>query len=82
MLHRLGDRRPQPDLANTLVTKRSDGTFAIAVWNYAEPGATGPARNIHISALRDGPAQRVIMSRFWIAITDRLWRRGERWAAR
>ena len=49
MLHRLGDQRLQPDLAHSLVTKRSDGTLAIAVWNYAAPGAMGPARNIHIS---------------------------------
>ena len=27
MLHRLGDRRSQPDLANALVTKRTDGTL-------------------------------------------------------
>ena len=38
MLHRLGDQRSQPDLANALVTKRADGTLAIAVWNYAAPG--------------------------------------------
>jgi xylan 1,4-beta-xylosidase len=50
MLHRLGDQRLQPDLANALVTKRTDGTFAIAVWNYAAPGTTGPARKIHVSA--------------------------------
>jgi xylan 1,4-beta-xylosidase len=40
MLHRLGDRRSQPDLTNALVTKRPDGTFAIAVWNYAASGTT------------------------------------------
>jgi xylan 1,4-beta-xylosidase len=50
MLHRLGDQRAQPDLANVLVTKRTDGTFAIAVWNYAAPGTAGPARKIHVSA--------------------------------
>ncbi len=41
MLHRLGDQRSQPDLANELVTKRPDGTLAIAVWNYASPVAHG-----------------------------------------
>ena len=41
MLHRLGDQRSQPDLANALVTKRADGTFAVAVWNYAAPGYCG-----------------------------------------
>jgi xylan 1,4-beta-xylosidase len=49
MLHRLGDRRSQVDLANALVTRRPDGTFAIAIWNYAAPGATGPARNVHVT---------------------------------
>jgi xylan 1,4-beta-xylosidase len=49
MLHRLGDRRLQSDLANSLVTKRADGTFAIAVWNYAAPGDTGRARKVHVT---------------------------------
>jgi xylan 1,4-beta-xylosidase len=49
MLHRLGDRRSQPDLANALVTKREDGTLAIAVWNYAAPGTVGTAEKIHIT---------------------------------
>jgi xylan 1,4-beta-xylosidase len=48
MLHRLGDQRLQPDLADALVTKRSDGTLAIAVWNYAAPGTTGMARTVQI----------------------------------
>jgi xylan 1,4-beta-xylosidase len=49
MLHRLGDRRQQPDLANALVTKQPDGTLAIAVWNYAAPNESGEARNVHIT---------------------------------
>jgi xylan 1,4-beta-xylosidase len=50
MLHRLGDQRSQPDLANALVTRRSDGTFAIAVWNYtAEGTASDTARSVHIT---------------------------------
>ena len=53
MLHRLGDRRLLPgqaeDLANTIVTKRADGTLAIAVWNYAAPGTSGAARKIHVT---------------------------------
>jgi xylan 1,4-beta-xylosidase len=48
MLHRLGDLRSQPDLADALVTRRSDGAFAIAVWNYAPPGTIGnPAEKAH-----------------------------------
>src|SRR6202044_4135644 len=49
MLHRLGDRRLQPELANALVTQRADGTLAIAVWNYSPPGVTGKAREVHLS---------------------------------
>ena len=49
MLHRLGDRRSQPDLANALVTKRPNGTFAVAVWNYASPGTIAAARKIHLN---------------------------------
>jgi xylan 1,4-beta-xylosidase len=48
MLHRLGVQRLQPDLADALVTKRADGTLAIAVWNYAPPGTTVSARNVHV----------------------------------
>ncbi len=49
MLHRLGRERLQPDLQNALVTRRGDGTFAVAVWNYAPPGVSGPARQFHVT---------------------------------
>jgi xylan 1,4-beta-xylosidase len=50
MLHKLGDRRSQPDLGNALVTKRPDGTFAIAVWNYASPGTTSHTdKKVHVA---------------------------------
>ncbi len=48
LLHRLGDNRISPDLKDALVTKRADGSLAIAVWNYAEPGAGGPAREFEL----------------------------------
>jgi xylan 1,4-beta-xylosidase len=49
MLHRLGEQRSQPELANALITKRRDGTFAIAVWNYADPGtASDMAQKVHV----------------------------------
>src|SRR5579884_2173230 len=38
LLHRLGDRRLAAKSENALVTKRKDGTIAVALWNYAEPG--------------------------------------------
>ncbi len=49
MLHRLGDRRLQPELANSIVTQRADGSLAIAVWNYSSPGVPGPARKVHLT---------------------------------
>jgi xylan 1,4-beta-xylosidase len=38
LLHRLGDQRINNDSEDELVTKRADGSYAIALWNYAEPG--------------------------------------------
>jgi xylan 1,4-beta-xylosidase len=49
MLHRLGDQRSRPELTDALVTKRSDGTLAIAVWNPAAPGAGGQSRIVHLT---------------------------------
>jgi len=65
MLHRLGDQRLQPDLDDALVTKRSDGTLAVAVWNYAPPADRGAVRSMHIavSGLRGTP-------RFHVEIVD------------
>ncbi len=41
MLHQLGDRRLKVDSDSALVTRRSDGSIAIALWNYAPPYGTG-----------------------------------------
>jgi xylan 1,4-beta-xylosidase len=41
MLHKLGDRRLKVDSDAALVTKRADGSIAIALWNYAPPFGTG-----------------------------------------
>ena len=49
MLHRLGDQRLQTNLDDVLVTKRADGTLAIAVWNDAPPGENGPSREVHLA---------------------------------
>jgi xylan 1,4-beta-xylosidase len=49
MLHRLGERRLQPELANALVTQFPDGALAIAIWNYAPPGVAGRPRKVHLT---------------------------------
>jgi xylan 1,4-beta-xylosidase len=41
MLHQLGDRRFHVDSDSVLATRRSDGSLAIALWNYAAPYGTG-----------------------------------------
>jgi xylan 1,4-beta-xylosidase len=41
LLHRLGERRLHSDSDSALVTKRSDGTLVVALWNYAPPDGTG-----------------------------------------
>jgi len=46
LLHRLGDERLPVSSDSALVTRRGDGTLAIALWNYAEPGTTGPPATI------------------------------------
>jgi len=66
LLHRLGEQRTHPDLQNALVTKRADGTLAIAVWNYSAPGVTGLARQIHIAVEGLGSTPR-----YHIEIMDR-----------
>jgi xylan 1,4-beta-xylosidase len=49
MLHRLGERRLQPELANALVTQLPDRALAIAIWNYAPPGVAGRPRKVHLT---------------------------------
>jgi xylan 1,4-beta-xylosidase len=38
LLHKLGDQRLAADSENQLITRRADGTYVVAIWNYAEPG--------------------------------------------
>jgi xylan 1,4-beta-xylosidase len=46
MLHRLGDVRLAEKSDDVLVTKRRDGTFAIAVWNLSLPEEPGAPKEI------------------------------------
>ena len=41
MLHALGTERIDVDSEHALVTRRSDGSLVIALWNYADPGRGG-----------------------------------------
>lgn len=48
LLHRLGDQRLPNASDKALVTRRADGSLAIAVWNYAEPEAAGTPLNVEL----------------------------------
>ena len=48
MLHTLGNERLPSESPDTLVTRGSDGTLRIALWNSVEPGQTAPAKHFHI----------------------------------
>jgi xylan 1,4-beta-xylosidase len=67
LLHQLGDQRLAASSDSVLVTRRADGTLAIAVWNYAAPG-TGGATKTYRLALRNLPrAQRAYI---WLVDRD------------
>ena len=46
LLHQLGEQRLAPDAEGSLVTRRSDGRLAIALWNYVDVGASGAVRTV------------------------------------
>jgi xylan 1,4-beta-xylosidase len=48
LLHRLGDERLAASSEDVLVTRRKDGSLAIAVWNMADPGTPGSAKDIEL----------------------------------
>jgi xylan 1,4-beta-xylosidase len=54
LLHQLGDQRIANASPDVLVTKRKDGTLAVAVWNIVDPGTKGTAKDIQLT-FRDVP---------------------------
>ena len=49
LLHRLGSERLAEENGPVIVTRRDDGTLAIALWNYAPPGNGGSSRTYKLS---------------------------------
>lgn len=49
LLHRLGDQRLPNSSSDVIVTKRRDGTLAIAVWNLVDPDKTGSTKRIRLT---------------------------------
>jgi xylan 1,4-beta-xylosidase len=56
LLHRLGDKRIEEASTSALVTRRSDGTVVVAVWNLFLPEEMGVPKNvtIHFKGLTAG----------------------------
>ena len=48
VLHKLGDRRIENSNPNVLVTRSGDGPLIVAVWNIADPGATGAPKTVKL----------------------------------
>ena len=46
LLHKLGTQRIALNSASALLTRRADGSLALAVWNYAPPGETGSPKTV------------------------------------
>lgn len=64
LLHQLGAERISLNLSNALATRRPDGTLAIVIWNYADPGKDGPQKTFALEltnadALRSARIQMV-----------------------
>jgi xylan 1,4-beta-xylosidase len=51
LLHQLGDQRLESESPDALVTKRRDGTLALALWNYAEPDQRSDAMVFRLKLL-------------------------------
>ncbi|MBS0389069.1 MAG: glycosyl hydrolase family 39 [Proteobacteria bacterium] len=61
LLHKLGEQRLDAAAPATLVTRRPDGTIAIALWNLVDPGSAGGqvVRDLEFHGLRPGAHVRV-----------------------
>jgi xylan 1,4-beta-xylosidase len=72
LLHELGDQRLQEDAKDVLVTRRKDGTVAVAAWNLVEPSTTGSAKTIHMEVKGMATGARVNIRRVDAAHGDTL----------
>jgi xylan 1,4-beta-xylosidase len=62
LLHQLGQERIDLDSSSALLTRRKDGTLALAVWNYAPPEEAGAPRTFTLR-MKGTNAKHAIVSR-------------------
>jgi len=60
LLHKLGDQRIEINSDSALLTRRNDGTLALAIWNYAPPDQTDPTRNVTLRFKNANPRSAAI----------------------
>ena len=60
MLHQLGVERLDADSDHALVTRRTDGTLVIALWNYVSPGESGVPTTISLRLPHEAVSARVL----------------------
>lgn len=63
LLHRLGHERIANPAPNVLVTRRTDGTLVLAVWNLVDPDQKGRALSIHFQFRGVKPNSKALVSR-------------------
>jgi xylan 1,4-beta-xylosidase len=60
MLHQLGAERLDADSEHALVTRRTDGTLVIALWNYVSPRESGVPTTISLRLPHEAVSARVL----------------------
>ncbi len=63
LLHKLGEERIAQESANVLVTRRGDGSLAIAAWNLVDPDKKGTEQSIEFEIRGVAPGSHVRVSR-------------------
>ncbi len=54
LLHRLGEERIRNQSQNAIVTRRNDGTLAVAIWNLVDPDTEGTTQTIRLALQNAG----------------------------
>jgi xylan 1,4-beta-xylosidase len=63
LLHQLGGQRVPLDSTTALLTRRGDGSLALALWNLVPPEQSGTAKTITLRFAHLKPGQRAYISR-------------------
>jgi len=63
LLHKLGHERLANSAPGVLVTRREDGTLAVAVWNLVDPDRKGESRFVHFEFRGLSGSRRAVITR-------------------